>query len=604
MKLVPFFTLTAAGLWPLSAAPLTPGSFITAPYGPNGTWNLYQTSKEPLTWVEAQELAEKTEDPGGGTGRKGHLVVISSAAENMFVYQYAQGTYLWIGLTDHERWGGKEAGADRLGGWRWVNGEPYTWSAWRSAEPNESPAGAEDGAVIQHSGRWSDWGIGIDGQKPHKHPFMIEWDTQLPQPVPGVQKIGRVLPEKWPVDLTAWKGPVVGQGLWRTAGQTGLDGTNLRTVIEGLIPALEKKPDVFGTPRLNYRWPGKKKNPGGWVDVADRPLQPLAASGCGSLHAAKVHLDTPGTWSFNVHGDDFFAVRFPGLKWKSVSGMGGLDPLDAETVYFDTLSGDGRLIGVIDLPAGDHTLEVVSGNRANDVMLQLLAAPGEFTMDGATDRWRFPGHKAKEDLAWPGVDDKGWKVTRIEQPADAKPFKKFEDAITLADNGKATATGDFDSINFIDSDAAGDVRFPSPVPFPGDQPGNQDNYVIKAEATLVIPRDGIYHIGIHGEDHCGLCIVGEKWSSIIRDTGYNARMVKDTLGEGETDLNGANAQVVGEISLTKGTYRIEAVRGNFVGPSALSVFGGPAGYAPRLLTKGGAKIEPDINGLPLVEAPK
>jgi hypothetical protein len=74
--------------------------------------------------------------------------------------------------------------------------------------------------------------------------------------------------------------------------------------------------------------------------------------------------------------------------------------------------------------------------------------------------------------------------------------------------------------------------------------------------------------------------------------------------EGEPDLNGTNAQVVGEIRLAKGTYRIEVVYAETSGPSVMSVFGGPAGYAPRLLSKGGAKIEPDIDGLPLVEPPE
>ncbi|HWB03563.1 MAG TPA: lectin-like protein [Verrucomicrobiales bacterium] len=594
-----------AGSPPLSAEPVVPGTFLTAPFGPGGTWNLYQTSKSPLSWVAAQELADKTADPRGGTGKPGHLAVISSAAENMFIYQYALGDYLWIGLTDNERWEGREAGADRAGGWRWVNGEPYTWNAWRSPEPNENERHGEDGVAVERCGRWSDWGIGFAEQAKPKQPFVIEWDTQLPQPVPGCVKIDRVLPAKWPADLLAWKGAVAGSGRWSVFAKTRIDGSNIRTIVAGLGSGLkEMEPPLYLMPRLNYRWPGRPERVGGWVEVADAPDHPCFEGGCGALHVAKVHLDKPGTWSFNVHCDDYFALRLPGFKWKSLTGLGGIDPLDPETIYFDTVSGDGGAIGVIDLPAGDHTIEAVVGNRLFEIMLQIMAAPGEFTMDGATDRWRFPGHKAKEDLAWPGIDEAGWKVTRIGKPEGAKPLVMFEEAISMAESGEPTASGVFDSINFIDSGAAGDIKFPSPVSFPGDKPGNQDSYVIKAEAKLVIPRDGTYHIGIHADDHCGMCIVNHKWNRLIRDTGYRARMKYDTLGEEIPDDLGTNTQIVGEITLTKGVYPIEVVYAEMGGPSVMSVFGGPPGFPPRLLTKNGAKIEPDIDGLPLAAPDK
>ena len=64
---------------------------------------------------------------------------------------------------------------------------------------------------------------------------------------------------------------------------------------------------------------------------------------------------------------------------------------------------------------------------------------------------------------------------------------------------------------------------------------------------------------------------------------------------------GTNAQNVGAVTLKKGEYPVEVLYGETTGPSVLSVFGAPAGYPPRLLEKGGAKLEPDVDGLPLVE---
>jgi hypothetical protein len=602
MRLLPALTLPLVASAMVSASlaqHLPPGGYMTAPFGPGGTWNLYQTSMAPLTWTAAQELAEKTNDSRGGTGKAGHLVAIGSAAENMFVYQYVLGSYIWIGLTDNERWGGKEAGADRGGGWRWVNGEPVTWSAWRSPEPNDRDAGGEDGVAIERSGRWADWGIGSAGQSVHRHPFVIEWDTQLPQPVPGVLQIGRVLPAKWPADLLAWDGEAKGSGAWNIFGAINLNGAHIRSVTSALSAALAGDVRHYRLPRLNYRWPGRPERAGGWMDITDRPVHPCIEGGCGALHVAKIHVEKKGTWSFNVHGDDFFALRLPGLKWKSASGLGGIDPLDAETLYFDTVSGDGGVIGVIDLPAGDHVIEIVSGNRLFEVMLQLMAAPGEFAEEGATDRWRFPGHKAAGDLAWPGIDDAGWTVSRTDQQPGGPPLAKLEDALALADSGKGVVPEKFAAVNFIDSGAAGDIEFPKPVSFPGDKPGNQEKYVVKAAGKLVIPRDGLYHIGIHAEDHCALRIADRKWLRIVRDTGYLAKIEGDTLYEEDTDFSGTNAQIVGEIALEKGTYEIEALYAEINGTSVLSVFGGPAGFPPRLLTKDGAKIEPDIDGLEL-----
>ncbi len=86
-----------------AAGDAPPAGLFCAPFGSGGTWNMYQTSTEPLSWVKAQEVAAAATDPRGGTHRTGHLVTIGSAAENMFVRQFAAGAYLWIGLTDNEK---------------------------------------------------------------------------------------------------------------------------------------------------------------------------------------------------------------------------------------------------------------------------------------------------------------------------------------------------------------------------------------------------------------------------------------------------------------------------------------------------------------------
>ena len=160
-----------------------------------------------------------------------------------------------------------------------------------------------------------------------------------------------------------------------------------------------------------------------------------------------------------MHCDDFVAVRIRGQKWKNVTGLGGVDPQDPTVMYFACESGDGCMVGSVDLPAGESVIEVVLGNRMFDGMVQLLAAPGEVTMEGGTDQWRFPGHKAAGDLAWPGVDSAGWTVSRTDRPASSPRIKNLMEGLPLAESDAAKKVEGVEKINYIDSGAAGDIEF-------------------------------------------------------------------------------------------------------------------------------------------------
>jgi hypothetical protein len=576
------------------------GTLFTAPFGAGGTWNLYKVVNRPMTWTDAQSAAERSVDPLGNTGKPGHLVCIGSAAENMFVYQKVSGFYIFIGLTDNEKRGGKEARNDRNRGWRWLTGEPVTFQSWRSYEPNEAEALGEDAVGIAASGRWADLPIGVDGQTENKQSSMIEWETRSPQPVPGAIPIERVLPEKWPVDLSAWKGDARGEGPWSIVSTGMIETGSIWAAVRGMQEQMSGVPVVYRMPRLNYRYLQPGISAGGWADITDEPAYPMIPGSSAALHVAKVKLEKTGTWSINIHGDDFFAVRFPGHKWKSVTGLGGIDPLDGETMYYECESADGCAIGVIDLPAGESTVEVLLGNCVSGAMLQLLAAPGAHVMEGSTDQWRSPGHKAAGDLAWPGVSDKGWAVIHKKLPAGAKPMEKLMDGMALPESAPAATAEAVEKINYIDSDGASDIEFPNPADLPGDEPGSQDQFVVMAQAELVIPRDGTYHLGVHSDSSCALRIAEQQWLRFIRDTSYRGKIEGDTMHCENPDRKSTNGQLLGEIELKKGSYTIEAFYANVKGPTTLSVFGAPAGYAPRLLAKDGGKIEPDIDGLPLV----
>jgi hypothetical protein len=72
----------------------------------------------------------------------GYLVTVTTLAENNFLFNlWPNG---WIGLTDEVV----------EGQWRWVTGEPFSWSNWNGGEPNNS--NNEDYIQFVGGGKWND----------------------------------------------------------------------------------------------------------------------------------------------------------------------------------------------------------------------------------------------------------------------------------------------------------------------------------------------------------------------------------------------------------------------------------------------------------------
>jgi hypothetical protein len=76
------------------------------------------------------------------TNMGGHLVTVTTSAENSFIFGlWPSG---WIGLTDEIT----------EGTWRWVTGETYSYTSWNPGEPNN--AGNEDYVQFVGGGKWND----------------------------------------------------------------------------------------------------------------------------------------------------------------------------------------------------------------------------------------------------------------------------------------------------------------------------------------------------------------------------------------------------------------------------------------------------------------
>lgn len=108
-----------------------------------------------ITWTAASRAASTL----WYRGRKGHLVTIGSAAENAFLVAHfpeALKSGCWLGgFQDHNAPDYREPD----GGWRWVTGEPWSYTNWNHGlyqEPNDGLGGHEDFLGFTGDGRWND----------------------------------------------------------------------------------------------------------------------------------------------------------------------------------------------------------------------------------------------------------------------------------------------------------------------------------------------------------------------------------------------------------------------------------------------------------------
>ncbi len=105
---------------------ITPSVFAEPIYNPeNGHYYEYWSIPGGTTWDTSNFVMEIFEH----NGMWGHLVTITSQSENDFVANLVPNdARVWIGLTDE----------DTEGVYKWVNGEPFSYSNWNTGEPNNN----------------------------------------------------------------------------------------------------------------------------------------------------------------------------------------------------------------------------------------------------------------------------------------------------------------------------------------------------------------------------------------------------------------------------------------------------------------------------------
>ena len=133
------------------------GHYYEVVYG-NGPWDTARLDAEQRTYQ----------------GTPGHLVTISDAAEDQFVYFTLAGGALgnsWLGLYQDTL---DPNYAEPLGGWKWVTGEPLTYTNWYVAggEPNDQ-TGNENHGGYWPADQWNDYA----GSSNNVGSYVVEYDV-------------------------------------------------------------------------------------------------------------------------------------------------------------------------------------------------------------------------------------------------------------------------------------------------------------------------------------------------------------------------------------------------------------------------------------------
>ena len=147
LTVTPTFTLTVRPTSTRTATP-TVETVLVARIRWSNNGHLYEVIRVPdgIHWEDANQAAQAL---------GGHLVTITSAAENNFVFSIAASTEnrhgFWLG--GYQLQGSSEPD----GGWVWVTGEPWNYTCWDDEEPNNSD-GNEDRLHFhwENGWRWND----------------------------------------------------------------------------------------------------------------------------------------------------------------------------------------------------------------------------------------------------------------------------------------------------------------------------------------------------------------------------------------------------------------------------------------------------------------
>jgi hypothetical protein len=561
-----------------SANSLQAQTYMQAPFGAGGTWNVYEiySNSTARTWFQAEADAESR--TYGSVN--GYLPDVLSSQKNAFLVGISSTTFL--GGTDNEYYGGTEswtgdANNSRVNGWVWTSGAPFSFNNWNGGEPNDYGVTGAGGPGVPHGediielngGNWNDNSGGIpdtfpgtgDGRGPEQAEFtktnyVYEYPTQSLSPLPGVPQY--TVPAA-PNLFTAQYGPngtwnlyeVVGRGIGTGAPfDVASNAANHMADppvagVNGVARHLLATRDVQENNVLHAAAGGGDL----WIGLSDNEtLAPGASESQGSPNNR-----TDG-WRW-TSGDPYFFGNWATGEPNDSTGE------DATHIRSDQLWNDhkaGDSIGQGGSPANAYVVEYEM-HSANPV-------PGAIVLNN-TPLQNLPAIGAIQINANPNADYVAGKWSVREQRDLGNAANISDAAAKLASNGGSNVVGSSQTINYVDPDTNGaSGKFGGDAAFIGNRPGDDDGVQVVARAKLHVTaaQAGLWTFNVHSDDGFALRIDGHNWigaNGIADDTNLSNNAWIDPVDnrilvfpDGTGDANSR-----GLVNLSAGNHVIEYI---------------------------------------------
>jgi len=368
--------------------------FFTAPFGPGGTWNLYEitnnavnTTPATATWKASHQAAiAKTATSTGvsgvaGNATTGHLVAIGSWEENAMVslmaIRHFGNSNVWTGLCDSDDadlggagwadaqpnkisdqwfWAGYTAGGTGTGpnGWAKMS-EGGNYQAFFNTEPNGA---TEDAVEIRTDGRWNDLAHNTAATVRRS---CIEWEIASATPIAGATVLNPFFTAPYGAGGTWNLYMVVGESdTWLNAHNkaisiqaqsTGLAGVAGNTLPGHLLQISSRAENSMGVAlqnrmlTFNNQLGGNTATTNGWIGLTDSDIAPFSTVEAGTSETTNwVWAGTTGGGGPNDQEriedtlENLAVVNF----WFNANAGGTGEPNDSGGEDAGELRGDGR----------------------------------------------------------------------------------------------------------------------------------------------------------------------------------------------------------------------------------------------------------------------
>ena len=581
---------------------------VQAPFGPGGTWNVYQACLTKMKWADALEQARAFEFDGVA----GNLASIHSAAENQFIHGLTgAGEHAWIGLTDRV---GVAPGAQE-GTFAWTSGEPLTYEKWRKKQPSNS-SGTEDGVYLfRNASDWNDDETGYALNQPvpdagslnesngKSYVSVHEYNLGAASPYPGIEASYALLPNQ------PFGGPAATTGNWSVIDYYGSltveppinDVVDLLVGIQNQV--IDSQSATAQIPTLTLADPDnagvmspslKLEFGEGLFPYPSNDLTAATADDANFLSVAhgRIQPQEDGIYTIQVQSSEGFALRIQDATVLNVAGGGTYDPFGPGTIYFAGDTENSSTKATYDLKAGQaYDVEFLTWERSGGAFVEVVSQKGDEINDPSINpQWMALG----DPSVLPEVDR--MPTARLTGPLRVVNMNRIEEFDQVIEAARDII---YDNLDGPDAESNDATRFqfddsnvdPKGCPFGEfnhdgnaaqwpNSSGNRDDFISGVFGTLqvddgdaVLNENITVSFYVSSDDRSSFRIVGEDFEEASNIELFDLDGDESIVA----DQNGCQNSYVGVISLKEGVdYDFEGIhveRGGDAGMQVLAAVG-------------------------------